>query len=200
MELQELYNEMAKLVAEMQTFLDEHEDEEGNLPEEDTPAYDKMDKKLVALRKKIDRQEKIARANAFLSEPVNHQKPILEQPDSNNPFAGKVGRASDEYRKAALVAIRSKFRNVSNALATNPDTSGGYLIPDEWDSRLIETLTEECIMRSLATIVPTSGEHKINFPTSKPTATWTAEGARVPDSTATFGQVSVDAYKLGVKI
>ena len=109
MTIQDLYDKRYK-------FLEEHTDDAGKISAEDAAAYDKMDKKLVVLRKKIDHQEKIARANAFLSEPVNHQKPILEQPDSNNPFASKMGRASDEYKKAMIMAFKTNFRQVNNLL------------------------------------------------------------------------------------
>lgn len=198
MTIQDLYDKRNNLVENARKFLEEHTDDGGMISAEDAAAYDKMEVDVLALEKQIERFKNQEEREAQLSALQPLPQGILNQPGI---FGGsKSNRASDEYRKAAVEAIRSKFRHVSNTLATNPDTSGGYLIPDEWDSRLIETLTEECIMRSLATVVSTSGEHKINFPTSKPTASWVAEGGRIPDSNATFGQVSVDAYKVSVKI
>ncbi|MBR3746935.1 MAG: phage major capsid protein, partial [Selenomonadaceae bacterium] len=112
----------------------------------------------------------------------------------------KSGRATEEYRQAALTAIRTKFRKIDNALATNPDQSGGYLIPDEWDSRLIQTLEEENVMRRLGTRITTSGEHKINIAATKPAALWVAEGGQMTFGTGTFAQISLDAHKVHVGI
>ena len=50
------------------------------------------------------------------------------------------------------------------------DADGGYLVPEEYDRRLIDVLEEENIMRGLATVITTSGEHKINIAASKPAA------------------------------
>lgn len=65
---------------------------------------------------------------------------------SNRPMGGanpkdkKTGRASNEYKDAMLQAIRTNFRNVQNVLTEGIDTDGGYLVPEEYDSRLIEGL------------------------------------------------------------
>ena len=50
------------------------------------------------------------------------------------------------------------------------DADGGYLVPEEYDRRLIDVLEEENIMRGLATVITTSGDHKINIAASKPAA------------------------------
>ena len=44
-----------------------------------------------------------------------------------------------------LHAIRNNFRNIRNVLSEGIDTDGGYLVPEEYDSRLIEGLEEENI-------------------------------------------------------
>lgn len=46
-----------------------------------------------------------------------------------------------------LNALRTNFRQVSDVLSEGIDANGGYLVPEEYDSRLIDTLTEENIMR-----------------------------------------------------
>lgn len=196
-ELRALYDEMAKLVVDMKEYLDTHEDEEGNLPEEDAAAYAKMDKQLVALRAKIDRKEKIARANNFLYESPN--KPILNDPRAGIP-AGKVGRASDAYKKAMIMALRTNFRQVNNLLEESTAAQGGFLVPAEWDTRLIDTLEEENVIRTLGTRITTEGEHKINIVASKPAAAWVSEGQALTFGNAAFTQKTLDAYKLGVGI
>lgn len=67
--------------------------------------------------------------------------------------------------------MRTNFRQVSNLLQEGGgDADGGYLVPEEYDRRLIDVLEEENIMRGLATVITTSGEHKINIAASKPAA------------------------------
>ena len=66
--------------------------------------------------------------------------------------------------------MRTNFRQVSNLLQEGVDADGGYLVPEEYDRRLIDVLEEENIMRGLATVITTSGEHKINIAASKPAA------------------------------
>jgi len=78
--------------------------------------------------------------------------------------------------------------------------TGGYLIPDEWDARLVQSLEEENVMRNLGTSFPTSGEHKINIAATKPAALWVAEGGAMTFGNGTFAQVSLDAHKVHVGI
>lgn len=101
----------------------------------------------------------------------------------------KTGRASDEYRDAMLSAMRSNFRNVSNVLQEGVDADGGYLVPEEYDKRLIDILDGENIMRSLGTTITTAGQHKINIAATKPAAAWIEEGGALSFGDATFDQI-----------
>ena len=123
---------------------------------------------------------------AELNRPVN--TPLTSRPSGREPEK-KTGRASDEYRAAMLDAFRSNFKRVSNVLQEGVDADGGYLVPDEYDHRLIDTLMEENIMRSLATTITTSGEHKINIAATKPAAAWIEEGGALTFGDATFSQI-----------
>ena len=80
------------------------------------------------------------------------------------------------------------------------DADGGYLVPVEYDNRLIQVLEEENIMRALATKITTSGEHKINIAATTPAALWVEEGGALTFGDATFDQKFVDSHKLHVAI
>ena len=127
-------------------------------------------------------------------------QPLTTKPGGGRGEEPKTGRASDEYRKAMLDAFRSNFKRVSNVLQEGVDADGGYLVPEEYDRRLIDTLSEENIMRRLATIITTSGEHKINIAATKPAASWIEEGGALTFGDATFSQILLDAHKLHVAI
>lgn len=99
-----------------------------------------------------------------------------------------------------LKALRTNFRQISNVLSEGIDTDGGYLVPEEYDRRLIEGLEEENIFRKLATTITTSGERKINIAGSKPAAAWIDEGEELTFGDAKFAQINLDAHKLHVAV
>ena len=179
-------------------FLESHRTEKGTLTAEDDATYTQMEQEINDLGKEIARLERQEALEAELNRPVN--QPLTSKPGSGRGEEPKTGRASDEYRKAMLDAFRSNFKRVSNILQEGVDADGGYLVPEEYDHRLIDTLSEENIMRRLATTITTSGEHKINIAATKPAASWIEEGGALTFGDATFSQILLDAHKLHVAI
>lgn len=199
MRVQELIQKRAKVWETAKNFVDTHEDKNGNLSAEDKETYSRMEAEIEELTNSIERQQRAERREQELSKPVN--SPITGKPYKDEPQGEvKTGRASDEYKKAMLTALRSNFRQVSNVLQEGVDADGGYLVPEEYDHRLIDVLTEENIMRGIATKITTSGEHKINIAATKPAAAWIEEGEALSFGDATFEQKILDAHKLHVAI
>ena len=199
MRVQELIEKRAKVWETAKNFVDTHEDKNGNLSAEDKETYSRMEDEIEELTNSIERQQRAERREQELSKPVN--SPITGKPYKDEPQGEvKTGRASDEYKKAMLTALRSNFRQVSNVLQEGVDADGGYLVPEEYDHRLIDVLTEENIMRGIATKITTSGEHKINIAATKPAAAWIEEGEALSFGDATFDQKILDAHKLHVAI
>lgn len=199
MTVQELIEKRAKAWEMAKEFVNTHEDKNGNLSAEDAATYSKMEADIEELTNSIDRQQRAERREQELSKPVN--SPITGKPYKDEPQGeAKTGRSSDEYKNAMLNALRSNFRQVSNVLQEGVDADGGYLVPVEYDKRLIDVLEEENIMRSLATTITTSGEHKINIAATKPAAAWIEEGGALSFGDATFDQIYLDAFKLHVAI
>jgi HK97 family phage major capsid protein len=198
MTIKDLIEKRAKVWETAKNFVETHEDKNGVLSDEDTATYNKMEKEIEDLTVAIDRQQRAERREAELAKPVN--SPITGKPFMGDAKEVKKGRASDAYKDAMLSAMRSNFRNVSNVLQEGVDADGGYLVPVEYDNRLIDVLTEENIMRSLATKITTAGQHKINIAATKPAAAWIEEGGALSFGDATFDQIYLDAYKLHVAI
>lgn len=178
-------------------FVESKRDKDGLLSKEDAAAYDEMEKKIKDYSAEIERMEQMEKIENELNKPVN--TPIVTKPMTVNGKE-KTGRASDEYKAGMLMALRTNFKQISNVLQEGVDADGGYLVPEEYDSRLIQTLEEENIMRKLSTRITTSGEHKINIAATKPAAAWIEEGAALTFGDATFGQILLDAHKLHVAI
>lgn len=198
MTILELREKRNKAWEAAKAFLESHRTEKGTLTVEDDATYTQMEQEINDLGKEIARLERQEALEAELNRPMN--QPLTTKPGSGRGEEPKTGRASDEYRKAMLDAFRSNFKRVSNVLQEGVDADGGYLVPEEYDRRLIDTLSEENIMRRLATIITTSGEHKINIAATKPAASWIEEGGALTFGDATFSQILLDAHKLHVAI
>ena len=198
MTIKELIEKRAKVWETAKNFVETHE-KEGVLSEEDTMTYNKMEKEIEDLTMSIERQQRALDRDHELSKPMNSPitgKPYVPEMDDKK----MTGVKSKEYKNAMLSAMRSNFRNVSNILQEGVDGDGGYLVPEEYDKRLIDVLEGENIMRGLATTITTSGLHKINIAATKPAAAWIEEGGALTFGDATFDQIYLDAYKLHVAI
>lgn len=199
MTITELLNKRAKTWEAAKAFLEFHRDKDGLLSAEDGAAYDKMEAEIAAYSTEIERMCRQKDIEDKMSKPLG--TPLTAKPSVlSTETEEKHGRASSSYAKDMLVALRSGFKRVSNILEEGKDENGGYLVPEEWDSRLIDKLNEENIFRSLATTITTSGEHKINIAATKPAAAWIEEGQALSFGEATFDQVVLDAHKLHVAI
>ncbi|NCB25365.1 MAG: phage major capsid protein [Bacteroidia bacterium] len=199
----ELREKRAKAWDATKAFLDTKRGTDGLISAEDEATYNKMEADVISLGKEIDRLEKQAILDAELNAPMAN--PLTGKPAVSKP-EGKGGRASDEYKKAFWNAMRTRAGEgldptVKNALQVGTDTEGGYLVPDEFEKTLVETLEEENIFRRLANVITTaSGDRKIPVVASKGTASWIDEEGAILESDDSFGQVSIGAYKLGTMI
>lgn len=196
----ELREKRAKLWESAKAFLDARRDDKGLVSVEDTATYERMEQDVVDLGKEIDRLEKQAVLDLELSKPTS--TPLSNKPN-NGMGETKEGRASDEYKKAFWNVMRTKNpkSEVFNSLSIGDDTEGGYLVPDEFERTLIQTLEEENIFRKLAKVIQTSsGDKKIPVVVTKGTASWLDEGEEYEESDSVFGQTSIGAYKLGTMI
>lgn len=179
-------------------FVETKRDKNGLLSEDDAKTYAEMEQNVKNYSLEIERLEQMEALEAELSKPVN--TPIVAKPMKDKPDEVKTGRASDEYREGMLKALRSNFKQVSNVLQEGVDADGGYLVPDEYDKRLITKLEGENIMRALGHVITTSGEHKINIAATRPAAAWIEEGGALSFGDATFYQILLDAHKLHVAV
>lgn len=196
MTIQELYDARAKAWEAAKNFLDTH-GTGGSLSAEDAQTYDRMEKEIKEITAQINRQQRLDAIAAEMAAPTS--APILGRP-GGSPEDSQTGRGSRQYRNDMLTAFRSNFMTITDALNEGTDSAGGYLVPDEWDSRLIEKLAEDNIMRRLGTVIRTKGEHRINIAATDAAAHWTAEGGNIQFEDATFDQKNLDAHKLVVAV
>lgn len=196
----ELREKRAKAWEAAKTFLDAKAKDGAFASAEDAATYDRMEQEVMDLGKQIDRLERQAAIDAELAKATS--TPITNQPNGKADGDSKQGRASDEYKRAFWNSMRNKMSyEVQNALSIGTDSEGGYLVPDEYERKLVQALEDEVFFRSLANVIKTSsGDRKIPIVTSKGEAAWIDEGGQFPESDDSFGQTSIGAYKLATMI
>lgn len=196
----ELREKRAKAWEAAKAFLDAKAKDGAFASAEDAATYDRMEQEVMDLGKQIDRLERQAAIDAELAKATS--TPITNQPNGKADGDSKQGRASDEYKRAFWNGMRNKMSyEVQNALSIGTDSEGGYLVPDEYEKKLVQALEDEVFFRSLANVIKTSsGDRKIPIVTSKGEAAWIDEGGQFPESDDSFGQTSIGAYKLATMI
>lgn len=199
MTIQELFDKRAKAWTAAKEFTDSHE-KDGILSAEDTATYEKMENDIAEITKAIERMQRAEKLDAMLAKPVD--EPVVGKPDSGvKDVVSEKFVDTAAYKNAMLKAFRTQFRNTEiDGMNEATDGEGGYLVPTEYDRRLIQAMEEENIMRRLGTVIRTSGERKINIAANKPAAAWIEEGQALTWGEATFDQKTLDAHKLKVAI
>lgn len=198
----ELRNKRAQKLAGAKAFLESNRNAEGFLSAEDDAIYSKLEQEITNLGAEIARMERLEALDAELSKPVNTS--ITEKPSAAPKPDAKTGRASDAYQKAFWNVTRHKDSmtpEMKNALQEGVDTEGGYLVPDEFERTLVQGLNESTVIRAHAHVITTSsGLHKIPVVASHGSAAWIDEEGAYTESDETFGQVQLDAHKVGTII
>ena len=195
--LQEMIEKRNSYWEETKNFVEDKKDKDGLLSKEDYKEYEKMEDKIKNYSIEIERLRRESEINKELEKPVNEaikNRPMVMD-EKDMPL-----RKKEEYKNAMLNALRSNFKRVDNILQEGIDENGGYLVPEEYDDRIIQILEQENIMRKLATNITTQGERKINIAASMPAASWIEEGGEFKFGEGSFNQVILDAFKLHVGI
>lgn len=116
------------------------------------------------------------------------------------------GAASSRDYKEELQPKLSRLREIQNAYGSEVPGSGGFLIPEELRSEILQVALETAVVRPYATTIPMSSL-RVPIPMIDDTSHqssilggvvgyWTEEGAALTDSAASFGRVTLDAKKL----
>ena len=124
-------------------------------------------------------------------------KMAAEFTDTN--ISGTSGHVIDTaYRNAFFEHLHTGL--TSNVLKKGSDGAGGYLVPDTYESELVQALRNKNLMRRLGTIISTTTNLKIPVVDAHGEAFWVEEGETYSFTNESFGQIKIDAYKLAVAI
>ena len=89
---------------------------------------------------------------------------------------------------------------MTNTLREGSDSEGGYLVPDSFEHRVVQAMTEKNVMRRLGTVIQT--EHTLRIPVAKGfgPSDWVPEEGIIPVSEGEFDEVKIEAYKVATSI
>ena len=135
MTILEMIEKRNQAIEAARNFAAAHKNDKGVLSDEDYAVYEQMEKDIQDISREISRMQREDALEQELAKPIN-------TPLTSKPFKGEIGgtgRSSEEYRKAMLGALRSNFADVSNVLREGSDADGGYLVPEEYDKRIIDS-------------------------------------------------------------
>ena len=130
----------------------------------------------------------LARLDALRKEAIG----INEEPTAEDI------RAEEAYAVAFKDMLNTGIPQ--NAVKKGSDGSGGFLVPDTFEKKIVRGLTEKSLLRKLGTVIKTNKRMKIPTVISNGEATWVPEGELVPVGEATYGEIVLDAYKLAHKV
>jgi HK97 family phage major capsid protein len=224
--INELMERRARAHHEFKTWLEGMDADETKWSAEDRKKLDDFEGEFNGLDEQISTRRKIA---GFLAEDVR-QVPEETEDETRGGRKGSQGelkalakslteyrmrtlgrlvpeRDTDEYRDAFYHMVTARdvreltgeeLRTLSKATAA----AGANLVPTEFERTLIDVLRDTGFMRQLATVMTTSTGDAIQLPTvtSHGTAAWMAENAAYSASDDAFGQLTLNAYKIGTII
>ncbi len=192
MTIKDMIEKRAKVWETAKNFVDTHENGNGVLSPEDNATYSRMEQEIEDLTAAIDRQQRAEAREAEFNKPLN--TPITARPEKQD-MEEKRGRASNAYKEDFGAHLRGT-RLIHNVLSEGVQADGGYLVPEEFERQIVTGLDEANVVRGLAKVITTSAERKIPVAATHSEAQWTAENGAYTESSPTFDQKTIDAFKL----
>ncbi|MBB5322330.1 phage major capsid protein [Marinobacter oulmenensis] len=207
--IQALREERTKLAADARKLLDDVEPEEWG--SEHNAEYDKLVANIENLDSQIDRHQKQldieaankqsiqdrADINGISTDEAEHQA-NQEKEIFNTYMRGGMDALSMEQRQMVL----AKAREVRGDMSTGTGSEGGYLVPREFSTMMLEALKDFGGMREVANIIRTNSGAGMDWPTTDATSEEgeiVGENGAVTRQDATFGTKSLDTFKFSSK-
>lgn len=113
-------------------------------------------------------------------------------------ISAETAQKAEAYRTAFWKAMCTGA--AQNALREGGDGSGGYLVPDRYEDKLVRALTEKNVVRKISRVIQTTRNVKIPIAYGGGSARWINENQPFEDDDPEFGQIEIDAFKLATSI
>jgi len=195
--LEKMRAKLAQLQSRMTTMLNENPD---GLDDTLSAEYDQLEADFDAIRADIEQEEKrVAKRQERETFLAQNQRAPLVTGESFGEKKGEDGDGEASYRSAFWAAQMRKplTDQQTRSLNTGTGDKGGFLVPEVFETTIIEKLTEKSFIRSLATVSTSSSTTNIPVDGDDGANGWIEEGAAYPESDPTIAQVIMKAYKNG---
>ena len=127
-------------------------------------------------------------AQLRLEQLKNGKIPPRETPALANPMYAK---AYDGFLK---------YGSACDTLREGSDGAGGFLVPDEFEEKIVTALKEGNVLRQLATVRTTKHPLKLTKAVGEGHAVWVPEEGAIPEQSSSFEQLQLGAYKLATMV
>lgn len=190
------------LLDEMRELQSAAEAADRDLTAEEAQEFERREADFDSITGRIERLEKM---EGFASD-SQRENPAVADSEPEEAVSSDPAEVREIERRAFEKMLRNKGdvskldRDERAALQVGTDSEGGYTVPDSFLAQIIESMREFGVVNALATHITTADNGQLSIPTvaTNATAAWTAEEAAYTQAEGTFGQVTLNAYKLGV--
>lgn len=179
-------------------YIDRADEENRELSHEERTAWDALNAQMDKRAEHIE-QVKADEARSLRVESAMADAPELRADAPHAPEPENVAAILKDLatgRRSSYV-----FGAETRAVSAGTTTAGGFTIPEGFGGRIIAKMLTVGPMldANVVNLIQTTSNQDIPFPieNARPVGTATAEGATYADSTSTFTQKTLRAYKYG---
>ncbi len=204
MTLQEKYDKRANLVKGQREILDKAKAEKRELSADEVTKYEQMeadynrvdaeirDENLDTATRNRERELKDERADQYTPTRLNidgekNKDHFAKRKDYSDAFFG-------HYARVGKAGLEHKYLN---ALQEGTDSEGGYIVPEEFETKLIALQQTMDPVRRLATVITTRSDRNIPIETDDGDFAYIAEEGAYGEDDPAFGRVVLSAFKSG---
>jgi HK97 family phage major capsid protein len=185
--MSKLIEKRASLVADMRNLLDGSE----GLSADDQNKLAQIEEAFESCDKAIRAEEKLAKIEGGLQSIVEDSyTPSIEKENSEGDYLN----AFNEYARKGLSALTGEKLA---ALQVGTDSEGGYIVPESFETKIVELLQSANPFRSISNVIRTASDRNIPVESSVGSFAYVAEEGAYGTSDPAFSRVVIGAHKSG---
>lgn len=204
--IQALREQRQQLAAKLREIMDSTQDAKWSADNQN--EYDSIVAQVDSVDAEIERVEKALEIENASSQRVENR--VASQGISADEAASKINMETSVFNtflregKEGLNSEQRQYvqNRIQNAQSTGVGSQGGFVVPTDFATTLIEELKAFGGVRSVANVMSTASGNPMQFPTVDDTANegeLVAENAAVSSQDLAFGTKNVGAYKFSSK-
>lgn len=185
--MNKLIEKRAGLVADMRNLLDGSE----GLDAEGQEKLAKIEADFDSVEKAIRAEEKLNNIEGKLASIIEDSyAPSIEKENSEGDYKA----AFEEYARKGLSALTG---DKLAALQVGTDSEGGYIVPESFETKIVELLQSANPFRGVSNVIRTASDRNIPVESSVGSFAYVAEEGAYGTSDPAFSRVVIGAHKSG---